>query len=84
MAEAGEAEDGQATLVRNERLKARATYLNGLAVAILAVGALAPIAASISTFSRPSIAASILAFICVLLSYGLHYFAMNVLEGLRL
>jgi hypothetical protein len=29
--------------VRNERTKLTATYLNGLAIAILAVGALAPV-----------------------------------------
>lgn len=76
--------DATATLVNNERLKARAAYLNGIAIAIFAIGALAPLAASVSTLSTPSLAVAVLSLNCVLLSYALQYAAMNVLRGLKL
>ena len=31
------------SLIHNERIKLRATYLNGLAIAVFAVGSLAPL-----------------------------------------
>lgn len=71
-------------LVRNERLKLSATYLNGVAIAILAVGGFAPATAVVTGASA---AASSLAFVlllvCVGASVALHYTASDLLKGLR-
>lgn len=72
-------------LVQNERLKLLATYLNGLSIAVFAVGGLAPL------FSLPngSLPASSTAFVtivgvvCFLVSGALHYAGSLVLKGLR-
>ncbi len=73
------------SLIHNERIKLLATYLNGLAIAVFAVGALAPIfsnlyGSSSGGQSRPVIA---VAMICVVLSAALHFIASLILRRLE-
>jgi hypothetical protein len=72
-----------ANLVRNERTKLTATYLNGLAIAVFAVGALAPSISAASSQARlwPVIAPTIV--ICILISAALHFAARRSLKGLE-
>ena len=76
-------EDLRQALVRNERLKARATYLNGIAVAVLAIGGLAPVATAAAAASAPSTAALLVGSVCLAMSFALHSSAMWVLGQLR-
>jgi hypothetical protein len=71
-------------LIRNERLKLLATYLNGMAIAIFALGGLAP---SFSMLYGNAAAGSavFLAFVtisCLVASAALHYVASLVLKRL--
>lgn len=74
----------RAILISNERAKLRANFLNGLAVAVFAVGGLAPIVTAISSLNAPGITLSIVGTLCVLLSYALHSYAMKTLQDIRL
>lgn len=71
-------------LIRNERLKLSATYLNGIAIALMAVGGFAP---SISVVTGASAAqaglAAALLGVCTSLSVALHLSASRLLKGLR-
>lgn len=81
----GENAERQANLVRNERLKLSATYLNGIAIALIAVGGFAP---SISVLTGASAAqagfAAALLAVCTSISVALHLSASRLLKGLRL
>lgn len=73
------------SLIRNERLKLFATYLNGLAIAIFALGGLGPIFALLYA-ETPNPAATytvLVAISCLAGSAALHYAASIVLKGLR-
>lgn len=73
----------RAKLVANERAKARATFLNGLGVAVLAVGGLAPIATAVAASHPPSISASLLVLVCLGASFALHSWALRLLKDLE-
>ena len=72
-------------VIHNERLKLLATYLNGMAIAIFAVGGLAP---SFAMIYGTNISASSTAFVavvavsCLFASIGLHYLASLILMRL--
>jgi sensor histidine kinase regulating citrate/malate metabolism len=70
-------------LVRNERTKLTATYFNGVAIAVFAVGALAPMinAANMQASLWPVVASSVV--ICLLGSAILHFVARRILKGLE-
>jgi hypothetical protein len=68
------------TTVHNERTKLTATYLNGVAIAVIAVGGLAPI---FSAFYNVSLLLPIGASICFALSLALHYWAKRALKGIK-
>ena len=72
-------------LVDNERIKLTATYLNGLAIAIFAVGGLAPVVAIVSGTAQSGTASgiSVLTTVCVAVSVGLHLAARLILRGLK-
>ena len=79
-------DDARAKLVGNERAKLSATYINGVAIAVLAVGGLAPLFAQRPPGpANPSsiVATGITAFVCVVVSAVLHWTARTVLRGLR-
>jgi hypothetical protein len=74
------------SLVRNEQAKLTATYVNGLAIAVFAVGGLAPLF-SVLYSDRPApipfwslIGISL---VCFAASGGLHYAARRFLKGMR-
>lgn len=70
----------------NERLKLRATYLNNLAVALLATGIIGPILAVIYGTGAKSTDPALVgtgAGICLLLSIALHLGAQAILGGLQ-
>jgi hypothetical protein len=72
-------------LVRNEQNKLTATYLNGIAVALFAVGGFAPLANFVAgSLSNGFLVLSLLFFAgCVALSGALHYFARSILRRLE-
>ncbi|WP_160007940.1 amino acid transporter [Rhizobium sp. 18055] len=70
-------------LVRNERTKLTATYVNGLAIAVIAVGGIAPAfgaANGISALTPPLV---LTVCVCLFLSAALHLLARRILKGLR-
>lgn len=70
-------------LVRNERRKLTATYLNGLAIAVFAVGGLAPVAGLIQGTVGSVAGPATLVIICLLLSGVLHWVALLMLKGME-
>ncbi|MDR3475322.1 MAG: amino acid transporter [Devosia sp.] len=74
---------GRGKLVENERIKLSAAYLNGVAVALMTAGVLAPVISSFGGGSAMGpLQLSGLIVICILLSVGLHLVARLVLGGL--
>jgi hypothetical protein len=71
-------------LVHNERTKLSATYLNGVAIAVLAIGAFAPLVSYASAGSEVSPAVlSVLSLGCLIVSTLLHYAARRLLGRLH-
>lgn len=68
--------------VRNERRKISATYVNGVAIALVAVGGFAPAASLIQT-GQMSFVSSSLITICVLISGALHLVARRLLRSME-
>ena len=79
-------DEAQRKLVENERRKLSATYLNGLAVAIFAVGGFAPfistVLASGAGAQNPFLVLAVMA-VCWLMSGAIHSAARASLKGLR-
>ena len=71
------------SLVYNERIKLSATYLNGMAIAIFAVGGFAPLIASFAADDGFTARKTILAFTCLVASGTIHFLARMSLKGLR-
>ncbi|MFC3446964.1 amino acid transporter [Falsochrobactrum ovis] len=71
------------TLIHNERIKLLATYLNGIGIAVFAVGGLAPIFSALYNSSGPSLFLILMSSICVLASGGLHYMASTILKRMK-
>ena len=73
------------SLIHNERTKLRARYLNGLAIAIFAVGGLAPAfnAAYAAPSGVPYWAVALSSLVCLIISTVLHVRASWVLRDLR-
>jgi hypothetical protein len=70
-------------LVRNERTKLTATYLNGVAIAFAALGAIAPWIAYAQGAATRLIVAGLSTVICVALSVSLHLVGRAMLGQLR-
>lgn len=66
--------------VHNERLKLTATYLNGLYVAIFAVGGFAPILTFLSASTGPSLIAAAFVLVCFPSSVALRLAARHMLK----
>lgn len=76
-------EEARDKLVANERIKFSATYANGLAVAIFAVGGFAPfISTALSDHPRfePVLFAMV---VCWIMSGAIHWFVRHTLQDLR-
>jgi hypothetical protein len=71
------------SLIHNERTKLTATYLNGVAIAIFAVGGFAPVVAWLNSGTGPGAQVGTLALICIMVSAGIHLSARYMLKGLQ-
>lgn len=71
------------SLIHNERTKLTATYLNGIAVAIFAVGGFAPLVGWFNSGSGPGRPVIALSVICILVSAGIHLAGRFLLKGLH-
>ena len=71
------------SLVRNERTKITATYLNGIAIAIFAIGSLAPIVGAANAQASIGGTLMISAGICASASVVIHLFSRRLLKGLQ-
>jgi len=71
------------SLIKNERLKLTATYLNGIAIAVFAVGGLAPVFTGVYGPGGLTPLHLILSAICFLASLGIHLMARAFLKGLE-
>jgi hypothetical protein len=70
-------------LVDNEQTKLSATYVNGLAIAIMAAGVVAPLVGVFTTDSAlPSWQLALIFLCCMAISGGLHYVARLLLGEL--
>lgn len=73
------------SLIDNERAKLTATYVNGLAIAVFAVGGLAPLFSILlanAPSALPTWAIWANAAVCWIVSGGLHNLARHVLRKL--
>lgn len=74
------------SLVNNERVKLTATYLNGVAIAVFAVGTLAPLfsyAYSDADSSRSLWSVILVSAACLVISGTIHYGARYSLRKLQ-
>ena len=70
------------SLVRNEQAKLSANYLNGVAVALFAVGTLAPVLSMLYGDHEPTLLLMLGIAICIAGSGALHFAARRILKGL--
>ena len=72
------------SLIHNEQAKLTATYLNGVAIAIAAVGGVAPwVAFLVQATGQGLVPVVMSSVVCSGLSLGLHFLARKVLSRLR-
>lgn len=76
-------DDAQRKLVNNERLKLLATFVNGTAIALFAVGGLAPIFTDLAGPAGITKLTSLSSGICFAGACCLHYLASTFLKRLR-
>lgn len=69
-------------LVRNEQRKLTATYFNGIAIALMAVGFFGPLINFAQT-GASSIGTTLVLVICIMASVVLHLQALRVLRGME-
>jgi hypothetical protein len=71
-------------MILNERIKLTATYLNGCAIACIAIGGLAPVASVIVNGSQVSaFRLFALALGCLCISFALHLAGRRILRRLE-
>ena len=71
-------------MLANEKLKLRATFLNGVAIAIFAIGALAPLVSYVTSGTAVSEVALLLLIVVSSASSGFtHFQAQRTLEELN-
>lgn len=72
------------SLIHNERIKLTATFLNGVAIAVIAVGGLAPMFTAFGVAEgRSPLVVSLQVLICLLTGLILHLSARMFLKRLR-
>lgn len=72
--------------VHNERLKVSATFLNGIAIAILAIGGLSPAVQAVRTVALPAeewTRTILIAVVCLFTAGIRHFAARAMLGGLK-
>lgn len=67
---------------REERIKLRANYFNGLAIALAAIGGVAPVVATVLRPEAVAWRSAVLALICLATSYAIHLVSRRTLKGL--
>jgi Na+/melibiose symporter-like transporter len=70
------------SLVYNERTKLSATYLNGITIAVMAVGGLGPVISVLNGGSTPALGIAAISVICLMGSVALHFLARRLLGSL--
>ncbi|KGJ04991.1 hypothetical protein SAMN04487972_101323 [Paracoccus halophilus] len=60
------------SLIRNERTKLTATFINGIAIAVFAVGGLTQAVKALDPAAKMSVASVIVTFSCFLGAFALH------------
>jgi len=70
-------------VIYNERIKLFATFVNGLGIAIFAVGGLAPLISSLNGSASPRQLLLFTSATCILGAFALHYIASAVLKRIR-
>ncbi|MBP1804524.1 hypothetical protein [Rubellimicrobium aerolatum] len=70
------------SLVRNEQAKLTATFLNGVAIALFAVGTLTPVLSILYGDRRPTLLILVGIAVCIVASGALHFGARRLLKGL--
>jgi hypothetical protein len=73
---------GAERAIHNERVKLGATWLNGLSIAVFAVGGFAPVISGFSGERTVTLVVGFVSVICILLSGALHYWARASLKRL--
>jgi NO-binding membrane sensor protein with MHYT domain len=72
------------SLIDNEQAKLAATYFNGIAIALAAVGGIAPWIAFLVQGSDPGAVKLVaISVLCISLSVGLHYLGRRALKRLK-
>ncbi len=71
------------SLVGNERTKLTANYLNGVAIAVFAVGGLGSLLAGLNSQDGVTLFTASVIGICFAASMALHWMARLILKGLR-
>ena len=70
------------SLVGNEQAKLTANYLNGVAIAVFAVGSLGSLIPALATDGSPTVFSVTISGVCFVLSLALHLIARRVLQRL--
>lgn len=70
-------------MIHNEQTKLTATYLNGVAIAVFAVGGLAPVFSSLYGTTGPTNFLLAMSVVCFLASLSLHWIARTILRRLE-
>jgi hypothetical protein len=70
-------------VIYNERIKLLATFVNGVGIAIFAVGGLGPLISSLNGPTGPTLFLSFLSTICILIACAIHSIASTVLKRMR-
>lgn len=74
----------QETTVRNERIKLSANFLNGTAIATVAIGAVAPfVSFVVGSADVSGVVVALVTPVAIGLGGGLHWTARRALGGLR-
>jgi Na+/H+-dicarboxylate symporter len=68
---------------RNEQRKVTATFINGGAIAIFAIGVFTPVFQFFAGTGNPSLLQFALVVICILVAGALHYLARYLLRGIE-
>lgn len=71
------------TAVYNERVKLTANWMSSVAVAVFAIGALAPLFAALYGTQPASVRMVVGTGICILAALALHYWARRSLKDIR-
>ncbi len=71
------------SLIHNERTKLTATYFNGAAISIFAVGGFAPVITGLGIgLEKITASSAITSLVCISASIVLHFVARRILKGL--